>query len=186
MDTNTKRIDAVRALLEDEDARRSRDRWESILADNALSPGAKTPGFEQQFYDLLIMEMEDGYKRKEALQREKRKKTGRSSGYIPPQMRISPDIGRFLFAYFKWHGFDSSQTSAKVDNKGLDDLAEAFGFKIDPLENRRQFIDAGERKTIIEKEEGTSYNLRMLGLIIGGLFITFAIVVRYLMRRGGL
>ena len=186
MNTDTTRIEAVKTLLDDEERRRIRENWEAILSDETLSPATQMPLFEEQLYTFLIADMEDGYKRKEALQREKRKKTGRSSGYIPPQMRISPDIGRFLFACFKWNGFNPSQTKAKVEAKGLEDLAEAFGFKIDPLENQRQFIQADERKAIIEKEEGRSYNLRIIGLIIAGLFITFAAIIRYYMRRGGL
>jgi len=113
------------------------------------------------------------------------KKTGRSGGFIPIQMRISPDIGRFLFACFKWHGFNPSQTSAKIESKGLEDLAEAFNFKIDPMENQRQFISDEELKAAIEKEEGASYNLRVWGLIIGGLIITFGMVIRYLLRKSG-
>lgn len=179
------RLEAIKTLLEDEEARRVRENWEIILADEALRPATQTPIFEQEFYDFLIKDMEEGYLRKEALQREKRKRTGRSSGFIPIQMRISPDIGRFLFACFKWHGFQEGQTSAKIESKGLADLAEAFGFKIDPMENKRQFISEGERKMEIEKEEGRSYNLRIWGLILGGVFISFVIVIRYLMRRSG-
>lgn len=186
MTTENTRLAAVKVLLEDEAGRRVRENWEAILADKSLMPETQTPKFEQQFYDFLIADMEEGYRRKEALQREKRKKTGRSGGYIPPQMRISPDMGRFLFACFKWHSFNPSQTSANVDPKGLEDLAEAFGFKIDPLENKRQFITAEEREAIIEKEEGGTYNLRVWGMIIGGLFITFAAIIRYFMRRNGI
>lgn len=180
------RLEAVKTLLVDEAGRRVRENWEAIFSDTNLIPETQTPEFEQQFYDLLINEMEEGYRRKEVLQKEKRKRTGRSSGYIPTQMPVSPDIGRFLFACFKWHGFNSNQTSAKVENKGLEDLAEAFGFKIDPMENQRQFITDDERKTAIEKEESKSYNLRVWGMIIGGLLITFSLVVRYLMRRNGI
>ncbi len=186
MTTESTRLAAVTSLLEDETNRRVRENWETIFADKRLTPDTQTPIFEQRFYELLITEMEEGYRRKETLQREKKKRTGRSSGYIPPQMPFSPDIGRFLFACFKWHGFNPGQTTAKVENKGLEDLAEAFGFKIDPMENQRQFISDDERNAIIEKEEGASYNLRILGLIIGGLFITFAVVVRYLLRRNGI
>lgn len=186
MDTQNTRINAVKALLEEEEARRMRDNWEEIFSNETLTPAMQSSAFEEQLYTLLIAEMEEGYRLKDSLQREKRKKTGRATGYIPPTMRISPDIGRFIFACFKWHGFTSGQTSAKVEMQGLEDLAEAFKFKMDSLENKRQFIGAGERKAAIEKEEGTSYNLRILGLIIGGLFITFALVVRYLLRRNGL
>lgn len=91
------RLDAVKTLIGDEDKRKVRENWEVILSDKSLTPETQSPDFEGRFYDLLIAEMENGYRRKEALQREKRKKTGRSSGYIPPQMPISPDIGRFLF-----------------------------------------------------------------------------------------
>lgn len=184
--TENERLAAVKALLEDETGRRVRENWEAIFANENLTPDTQTAEFEQQLYDFLIADMEESYRRKEALQREKRKKTGRSGGYIPPQMRISPDIGRFLFACFKWHGFSPGQTSANVDAKGLEDLAEAFGFKIDPMENKRQFISNEERKAVIEKEEGNAYNLRMIGLIVGGLIITFAVVMRYLARRHGL
>ncbi|WP_154813633.1 hypothetical protein [Hellea balneolensis] len=186
MTTGSTRLGAVKMLLEDEAGRRVRENWESIFSDKSLTPETQTAEFEQHLYDLLITEMEEGYRRKEVLQKEKRKRTGRSSGYIPPQMRVSPDIGRFIFACFKWHGFSEGQTTANVEVKGLEDLAEAFNFKIDPMENKRQFISGDERKTAIEKEESASYNLRIWGLIIGGLFITFAIVIRYLMRRNGM
>lgn len=155
------RLDAVKTLLGDEDKRKVRENWEVILSDKSLTPETQSPDFEGRFYDLLIAEMENGYRRKEALQREKRKKTGRSSGYIPPQMPISPDIGRFLFACFKWHGFNPNQTAAKVEQKGLEDLAEAFGFKIDVNENERQFMLDDVRAEIIDKEESRAYNLRV-------------------------
>jgi len=161
MDIENTRLAAIKSLLDDEEQRRVRENWEAILADTSLTPPTKT------------------------LQREKRKKTGRSGGFIPIQMRISPDIGRFLFACFKWHGFNPSQTSAKIESKGLEDLAEAFNFKIDPMENQRQFISDEERKAAIEKEEGASYNLRVWGLIMGGLIITFGMVIRYLLRKSG-
>jgi len=186
MTIDNTRLAAIKTLLDDETQRRVRENWEVILADEKLSPATKSPEFEQQFYEFLIADMEEGYRRKEALQREKRKKTGRSGGFIPIQMRVSPDIGRFLFACFKWHGFNPNQTTAKVDVKGLEDLAEAFGFKIDPKENKRQFIMADDREAVMAKEDNTSYNLRIWGLIIGGLFITFAVVIRYLMRRNGI
>lgn len=186
MDMKNTRLEAVKNLLENEEARRKRETWEQIFSDGTLSPETQSPEFEEQLYQLLITDMEEGYRLKESLQREKRKKTGRSKGYIPPTMRISPDIGRFVFACFKWHGFSPDQTRANIEKRGLEDLAEAFNFKMDPLENKRQFISAEERKAAIEKEEGASYNLRMIGLIIGGLVITFAVVVRYLLRRNGI
>ncbi len=186
MNTESTRIEAILALLERETDRKDRLNWEAVLADKALTPDANNPNFEQQFYDLLIKEMEDGYRRKETLQREKRKRAGRSGSYIPPQMRVTPDIGRFLFACFKWHGFQEAQTKAKVDPKGLDDLAEAFGFKIDVMENKRQFIGSDERETIIEKEESTKYNLRLWGMIIGGFIISVYAVFTYLRRRHGI
>lgn len=183
METDNSRLKAVNTLLEDEEARRVRENWEAILADNELTPETHSPAFEQALYDLLITEMEEGYRRKEAMQREKRKRTGRSSGYIPPQMRVSPDIGRFLFASFKWHGFNPSQTSATVEPKGLEDIAEAFGFKIDPAENKRQFMRDDERTKIIEKEEGRAYNLRVWAMIIVGFIVTFGWIISYLMRH---
>lgn len=76
-------------------------------------------------------------------------------------MPISPDIGGFLFACFKWHGFNPNQTAAKVEQKGLEDLAEAFGFKIDVNENERQFMLDDVRAEIIDKEESRAYNLRV-------------------------
>ena len=184
--TENTRLAAINALLEDEAGRRVREKWEAIFSDKSLTPETQSPEFEQQFYDLLITEMEEGYRRKEVLQKEKRKRTGRSSGYIPPQMRVSPDIGRFVFACFKWHGFTPNQTTARIENKGLDDIAEAFGFKIDRMENQRQFIMENERKAAIEKEKSSSYNLRLWGMIIGGFFITFAAIVRYYMRKNGI
>jgi len=186
MDNENTRLKAVQTLLDDEEARKVRTNWEIILNNDSLTPSTASPEFEDQLYSFLISDMEEGYRRKEQLQREKRKKTGRSGGYIPPQMRISPDIGRFLFACFKWHGFRPDQSSSNVEVKGLEDLAEAFGFKIDPMENQRQFMTDDDRKAVMEKEESTAYNLRIWGLIIGGLFITAAMVVRYLLRRNGI
>ena len=186
MSSENTRLNAIQTLLEDEEARRVREKWEVILNDESLTPPTASPEFEGEFYDFLINDMEEGYRRKEKLQREKRKKTGRSGGYIPPQMRISPDIGRFLFACFKWHGFNSGQTSANIEAKGLEDLAEAFKFKIDPMENQRQFISDDERRKAIDKEEGASYNLRVIGMIVGGFAITIAMIIRYFMRRNGI
>ena len=40
MDSNNTRIGAVRALLNDENARRLREKWESLLADNTFTPEA--------------------------------------------------------------------------------------------------------------------------------------------------
>ena len=129
--------------------------------------------------------MEEGYQRNDVLRRAKRKKTGKSGGYIPPQMRVNSSIGRFLFAYFKWHTPAAISPDANIQTKGLEDIAEAFGFKIDPAENQRQFLKVEERQTIIDKEKDSDYNRWIWGVIIAALFASVMAVYRYATRHGG-
>jgi len=184
MTDQNSRLSAIRTLLDDENARNDRKNWEVILTDKTLIPGSETELFQKQFYDLLLTEMEEGYQRNDKLRQEKRRKTGRSSGYIPPQMRITSTIGRYLFAYFKWHKPNAISPSIGIETKGLEDIAEAFGFRIDPLENQRQFMKGEERQTIIDKENDRDYNTWLFGIIITA-FAGAAYAVYAYMRRHG-
>jgi len=178
------RLMAIRALLDEEDGRQIRGRWETILADKSLTPETTTDVFQKNIYDLLITEMEEGYQRNDQLRREKRRRTGRSSGYIPPQMRVNSTIGRFLFAFFKWHTPSAISPNLGIEAKGLEDIAEAFGFRIDPVENHRQFLKAEERQNIIDKEKNTEYNKWLIGIIIIGFSTSIIAVLTYFSRRG--
>ena len=180
------RLTAIRNLLDDAEARKNRKKWEAILDDESLSPDTQTDGFQKQFYDLLITEMEEGYMRNDKIRREKRKRAGRSGSYIPPQMRVNSTIGRFLFAYFKWHDFRTLSPASGVETKGLEDIAEAFEFRIDPTENQRQFMQAEDRQKIINKEKDSDYNRWIWGIIIVALFGSITAVLRYALRHGGI
>ena len=182
------RLAAIRSLLDDEQARKSRQNWEAILADKSLTPQTETGIFQEQFYDLLITEMEEGYKRNDKLRQEKRQKMGRSraGGYIPPQMRVTPTIGRFLFAYFKWHDFSTLHPDTKIKGNGLEDIAEAFQFRIDPTENQRQFLTPEERQKIINKEHDGDYNKWLWKTIIGGFISMGLVMFAYLRWKGWL
>lgn len=183
-DQNT-RIAAARALLDDAEARDNRGRWETLLADESLSPDTNSEAFHKDFYDLLVTEMEEGYRRLDQVRREKRRKRGRSGGYIPPQMRINSTIGRFLFAYFKWHTPAAVSPASGIQTKGLEDIAEGFGFRIDPIENQRQFMKAEERQTITNKEKDSDYIKWLIGMIITGFSGAIVAVLGYMSRRGG-
>ena len=183
-DINT-RLAAVRDLLDDSEGRNVRKRWEAILDDPGLAPAAQSDAFQKQLYDCLITEMEAGYQRNDALRREKRRRAGRSSGFIPYQMRISSPTGRFLFAYFKWHDLNAISPTADIKTKGLRDIAEAFEFKIDPAENQRQFLTAENRQQIITKERDRSYNKWLWISILSGFLVTIYIVTGFIGRKGG-
>jgi len=171
--TNEKtRLTAIRALLDDEIARKNRAKWEAILEDKSLAPTTQSEAFQKDFFDLLITEMEEGYQRNDEMRRAKRRKTGRRSGYIPPQMRINSTIGRFLFAYFKWHTPYAISPNIGITTKGLKDIAEAFGFRIDSSENQRQFLKTEERQTIINKEKNWDYNKNLIKMTLGSFGIT--------------
>jgi len=182
-DQNT-RLLAMRNLLDDEQARQNRGRWETILADKSLSPQTETDVFKKQFYDLMITEMEEGYQRNDKVRREKRKKAGRSGSYIPPQMRVNSTIGRFLFAHFKWHNYPTTPQISGINLKGLEDIAEAFGFRLDPVENKLQFLKPEERQSFLDKEKDIEYNKSLIGMIIGGFSITFFLLLAFFVRRG--
>ena len=183
-DINT-RLAAIRGLLDDSEGRNVRKRWEAILDDPSLAPATQSDSFQKQFYDCLITEMEEGYQRNDTLRREKRRRGGRSSGFIPYQMRVSAPIGRFLFAYFKWHDFNAVSPTAGLEAKGLQDIAEAFEFKIDPAENQRQFLTAEDRQKAITKEKGGSYNQWLWKIFFSGLLTTLAGLLWYIRRKGG-
>jgi len=183
MTEDNTRLTAIRNLLNDETARKNREKWEAILADESLTPETQTDVFKKQFYDLLITEMEEGYQRNDKIRREKRRKTGKTGGYIPPQMRVNSTIGRFLFAYFKWHNLPVAAQVSGIEVKGLTDIAEAFGFRIDPTENQRQFLEAEERQSIINKEKDRDYNKRIWGMIITGFSISIILVLGFFLRR---
>jgi len=183
-DENT-RLTAIRALLEDETARDSRGNWETIFADKSLTPQTEIDVFQKQFYDLLITEMEEGYQRLDQVRREKRQRAGRRGGYIPPQMRINSTIGRYLFAQFKWHTPAAVAPNIGIETKGLEDIAEAFGFRIDPMENQRQFMKAEARQTVINKEKSADYTKWIWGVIFFAFSGSAIAVFRYLTRHGG-
>ena len=175
------RLDVVKTLLADEANRREKSQWEAILNDASLAPPLGDAGFEKQLYSLLIAEMEEGYRRKDVLMREKRKKAGRSATYIPLQMYmyVSPDIGRYIFAYFKWHGLSGGKHELGIEQKQLEDVAEAFNFKMDPMENKLQFMTTEERFASLDKASNAGYYWRVFGLIFGGLAITILAILNY-------
>ncbi len=184
-DENT-RLEAVRALLDDEVARDVRTNWETIFSNESLTPDTQSGQFKKQFYDLLITEMEEGYQRLDKVRREKRRRAGRSGGYIPPQMRINGGIGRFLFACFKWHDLSLATQTAGIEAKGLEDIAEAFGFRIDPAENERQFLKPEERQKVINKEKDRDYNKWLFGMVIAGFSGMIVVLIGYARRQGWL
>jgi len=179
------RLAAIRNLLDDSTERYERTKWEAILNDINLTPETQSDVFKKQLYDLLITEMEEGYQRNDKLRSEKRRKTGRSSGFIPYQMRVNAPIGRFLFAFFKWHDFRTLSPNGGVKANGLMDIAEAFEFKIDRAENQRQFMTVEDRKKTITKEKNKSYNKRIWKTFLSAFVGTVIALFIFFMRRGG-
>jgi hypothetical protein len=132
-DENT-RLEAVRALLDDEVARDVRTNWETIFSNESLTPDTQSGQFKKQFYDLLITEME----------------------------------------------------TAGIEAKGLEDIAEAFGFRIDPAENKRQFLKPEERQKVINKEKDRDYNKWLFGMVIAGFSGMIVVLIGYARRQGWL
>ncbi len=179
IDTEASRLDAIKALIADEIKREDKSVWREIFNDPSLAPHKTDPQFVSAVLKLLTKEMNEGYKRKDAYNREKRK-IGKSAKYTPNQMYINANIGRYIFAEFGWHDLTKHRLKSKI----LTDLAEAFKFKIKPEENELQFLSREERRNYLSQKSDEEYKSRNNTMLIGGLGIIFS-VVWYAIKRMG-
>ena len=174
----TEIITDINDLLNDEIQRKKKSAWKAILVDGVVSSN-----LEKEVYRILVREMNEGYILKDKLLQEKRKKTGRSRGYIPSYMKITSDVGAFIFAKFNWYSLRQDKLDLGIKVSVLQELAEAFNFRIDPDEDKLQLLDDDQRSKKIQIKQDREYNKALIALIIGGFITSILYMFRYINLR---
>lgn len=169
------RYDAVQSLLQDEVARNNKAAWKEVLEKTDLEPDTETKAFADFMYATLQKEMQDGYARK------KQRKRGTTGKFSENPMHISPGIGRYIYAVFRWHQNDAFPEKADE----LIYMAQAFGFKVNPAENKLQKLNDEDRVAALKEKfnEDDKEESRAFFWSSVGLFISMVLLVLGYYRR---